>query len=92
MTLLMLAILIPVLFSAIVVAINFLPLVSDFPVPSEFTDALILVFSYVKAWSGVFPAIDTLFVVFGLVIGVELGFMLWYGIRWTIGLVRGTKG
>jgi len=91
MTLLMIAILIPVIFSAFIVGINFLPLVSEYPMPNEIGEAMFLLFSYVKAWSGVFTVLNTLFIVAGIGLGVEITFLLWRAIRWVISIIRGTK-
>jgi hypothetical protein len=90
MSILTLAILIPIFFSAVVVGINLLPTTSQYPLPVDISNSLVMVLGYTFAWNSIFP-IDTLLTCATIGIGMELAIFTWRMIRWAIGVARGSK-
>ena len=74
-------------FSLVVILFALLPSTSEYPLPSEFSSSLIVIFSYYFAWSSVFTALNTLLTCTLLVLGFELGIFIWKIVTWVIGFV-----
>jgi len=90
MSLLTLAFIIPIFFSAVIVILNLLPTTAQYPLPTEISSSLTLILGYAFAWNSIFP-LDTLLTVALISIGLELAIFTWKIIRWVIGVVRGSK-
>lgn len=92
MSLLVKGLMIALFFSLVIVGITLLPSTADYPLPSEFSSSLTLVFGYYAAWSSVFTVLNTLFICAGLGLGLELAIWIWRAVSWFIGIVARMVG
>jgi len=89
MSLLTLGVWIVGVYAAIVAAINFLPVYTDYPLPPEIFTAIQSIFSAALAWNDVFP-FSTLIYAVSIYVGFEFLIWVWKGIRWFIAFIRGS--
>lgn len=89
MSLLTLAIWIPLIFSAFIAGLNLLPTIDAYPMEPAIATSLQTLFGYMMAWDDVFP-IGTLVYCASIAIAYQLFIYTWKAVRWGIGFMRGS--
>lgn len=91
MTLVVLGFIAVTLFSVIIYAISGMGDAATYPLDPGIATGIAYIFLFIKSWSSVFTALNTLIYVAGLAFSFELIMFVWRGLRWIIGVVRGSK-